>query len=455
MSEDEQPMFHREVSAVSAPDSSSQALVHAGAPHQGVLEPPPGYGWLPWSLPDTEDVAPSNAASPHPGQLPPIPRGGMGYLRGQDEHELAGCCDDLYATALWVDRSARRNSLTAEKYRREIERFLLWLGLARGRALSEATVEDIRCYDDVLRHPEQHPDWYGPQVKRSDPRWRPWTRPLSAQARYNSLRIVHRVYDWLVRRGYLRFNVVDSADVVEAAPRRRAQQYRFLPEAVWQDVLTLVDTPPADDASAFSWLRYTRNRWILYALYHLGARASELAEARQGDLFIVQRGSQRHWRWQVRGKHRRAMDDPDDIPVPGRLISVLSEYRHALGLSPYPTPGERTPMVVTLYPVRDGWKGVSRKQLFEISKALFRETAARMCDESPEHARILESASTHWLRHTFVTHLLAQGVSIQDARELARHRDIGSTQVYAHSEQDRLAEITERFANRGDEDAGS
>ncbi|MCG5549511.1 hypothetical protein LRD17_12245 [Halorhodospira halochloris] len=65
------------------------------------------------------------------------------------------------------------------------------------------------------------------------------------------------------------------------------------------------------------------------------------------------------------------------------------------------------------------------------------------------------------LRHTFVTHLLApHGVGIQDARDLARPRDIGSTRVYAHSEQERLADIVEQFAKEQsqsstDEDGGS
>ncbi|WP_162549495.1 hypothetical protein [Halorhodospira halochloris] len=78
--------------------------------------------------------------------------------------------------------------------------------------------------------PEQYPDWHGPKVNRSDPHWRPWTRPLSAQARYYSLRVIHRLYAWLVRRGYLHFNPLDTADIVDSAPRRRQQQYRFLPE---------------------------------------------------------------------------------------------------------------------------------------------------------------------------------------------------------------------------------
>lgn len=168
----------------------------------------------------------------------------------------------------------------------------------------------------------------------------------------------------------------------------------------------------------------------------------------------------RHYSWQVRGKHRRDLDDPDDIPVPVSLVEILAEYRGALGLSPYPTAGERTPMIVSLYPQRDGWQPITRQRLFSICKGIFQNAAAAVAADQPEQARALESASTHWLRHTFVTHLLAHGVGIQDARDLARHRDIGSTQVYAHSEQERLAAIVEQFAEEqsqssSDEGGGS
>ncbi|MBK5941051.1 hypothetical protein [Halochromatium roseum] len=124
-----------------------------------VSEPPP-IDWLPWCLSDAAET------SPHPGALPPIPAGGSGWLIAPERGHLADCRTDLEAVSRWLARQ-KDNPLTLEAYRHELERFLLWLGLERGKALSEATGEDISLFDDLLQYPERWPQWYGERHPRA------------------------------------------------------------------------------------------------------------------------------------------------------------------------------------------------------------------------------------------------------------------------------------------------
>jgi hypothetical protein len=178
-------------------------------------------GWLPWCIPASAEE------SPHPGALPPIPAGGDGWLIAPDRGHLADCRSDLEAVSRWLARQ-KDNPNTLAAYQREIERFLLWLGLERGKALSEATGEDITLFDDLLQAPERWPQWYGEAKPRHDPEWKPWSGRLSARSRYAALAVVNRCYRWLVTQGYLRLNPVDAAGLRLRQPRAAAVQERFL-----------------------------------------------------------------------------------------------------------------------------------------------------------------------------------------------------------------------------------
>ncbi|WP_201247118.1 hypothetical protein [Halochromatium salexigens] len=122
------------------------------------------------------------------------------------------------------------------------------------------------------------------------------------------------------------------------------------------------------------------------ALYALLARASEFCNARMGDLVPLRRPSGVHWWWQVRGKHRTEADAPDEVPIPPALIEALSRYRSHLGLSPLPEPGEPTPMVLSLYPKRDGWAAVNRSKLWRLIKQVFTATTEAIEADDPDGA---------------------------------------------------------------------
>lgn len=62
-----------------------------------------------------------------------------------------------------------------------------------------------------------------------------------------------------------------------------------------------------------------------------------------------------------------------------------------------------------------------------------------------EMANKLRSASTHWLRHTFATHGIGNGIALETIRDMLDYKSLTATSVYVTTEKDKRSREVEKL----------
>jgi site-specific recombinase XerD len=361
--------------------------------------------------------------SPQPLELLRIPEafdGRVGSNRASPDVvcQLAAG-NDLEAVQTWL-AEFHDSPQTLRNYRKEAERLLLWALLDRGKPLSSLTREDCILYEIFLANPQPQDCWCGQKAPRFNSRWRPFMGPLSPASRKLAMLIINSLFSYLVKAGYLAGNPL-------ALTRRRnrhqplRQVERFLEHDQWQALLSTVDSLPRD--SERDGQHYARTRYLIALLYLLGPRVSEVAGHTMSS-FTQIRG---RWWWHVIGKGRKEAQ----VPVNQDMLQALRDYRRFYSLPPLPIPDETTPLVLNL----KGTAGIGDNMIYRIIKDLIGKTAARMEPDDPHQAEKLRRASTHWFRHTSITHQADAGIDLRFLQRNARHARLDTTGLYLHAEE--------------------
>lgn len=189
-------------------------------------------------------------------------------------------------------------------------------------------------------------------------------------------------------------------------------------------VLSREDVQALFEAKAYN----LKHLMVLKVLYGDGPRVSELVKLRVSDL-----DSQRmtiHIRDGKGGKGRFVM-------LPRKLLGELRHYYREFGLHP------------------DGWLFPGE----EDGRPLSVRSAQNIVKQARQRAGLTKEVSPHILRHSFATHLVEDGVSLQDVRDLLGHRSISTTARYTHltkrtvvSPLDRLGETPTQSDGSGTEE---
>ncbi len=307
-------------------------------------------------------------------------------MNGPDEVEPAAPPIPLeveeFLSWLGVEKGRAANTLAA--YRRDLRAYTRWLA-ARGAALDLVGEDDINAYIGSLRDAG--------------------AAPASVARAVAAVRMLHR---FLAEEGHRSGD--PTADV--STPRVPQSLPKALSE---QDVEALLAAVVGDDAIA------RRDRAILEVLYGTGLRISELIGLSLSDLDL----DGALLRAYGKGSHERV------VPL-GRLARQALEAWLDAGGRPSLVPerwARRRDAEAVFLNARGG--------------RLSRQGAWGIVRRYGDRAGLAGRLTPHVLRHSCATHMLDRGADIRAVQELLGHASISTTQVYTKVSTARLWKVYE------------
>ena len=286
----------------------------------------------------------------------------------------------------------------------EIEEYLTWARLERGRARStvDAYRRDLRAWHQHLQAigrgvtdvtEDDIVAWVGSLREQG-------LAPATRKRRVVAARNLHR---YLAEEGHVE---VDVGAAVTPPPVARG-----LPKALGEDeVERLLGAVVGDDPVA------RRDRAILEVLYGTGVRISELVALSLRDLDLHD-GFVR-----VVGKG----DKERVVPVLGAAADALADWLTLAG---------RGALIPARWRRRDDEEAVFLNQR---GGRLGRQGTWLVVKHHAAAAGLADRLTPHVLRHSCATHLLDHGADIRAVQELLGHASIATTQVYTKVSNERL-----------------
>ena len=284
--------------------------------------------------------------------------------------------------ATWLDHLAVERGLspnTLSNYRRDVDRYLDWLGTTGRTDLAQVATTDIEAYVADLR--------------RSG---------LAASSAGRAPVVARGLHKFALREG--------DVDVDVAAEVSPPATGRHLPDTLSiAEVATLLDAVPTDDLATPVDLR---DRALLELLYGTGARISEITGLVVDDvtdcdgiLRLTGKG----------GKQRL-------VPVGTKALEAVEAY--LIRARPAFARGRSHALLLN---TRGG--------------TLSRQSAWAALKTAAQRAGLDKKISPHTLRHSYATHLLEGGADVRVVQELLGHSSVTTTQIYTHVTAENLRRV--------------
>ena len=329
--------------------------------------------------------------------------------------------NDLHAIQTWL-QEFDHSPQTQRTYRKEAERLLLWCILQKEKALSSLNRDDLRDYQQFLVDPQPLAQWCGPRRPRHDPRWRPFEKALTPNSIAQAITIINALLNYLVEAGYLAGNPLGlmRRQRTRKQPKQTTTTERFFEQDLWLLIIKYIQQLPRNTPRQQR--EHARLDFLFHFLYLLGPRISELANHNMQSIKKIQG----KWWWEVTGKGQTTQQ----IPVNDQLLKAIIRYRQFYHLTPLPRTHDEQPLIMNLM----GTKRISVNMIHRIVKATFDGCANWIVEDHPEYAAKLRKASTHWIRHTAITHQADSGIDLRYIQRNARHASIETTMHYQHAE---------------------
>lgn len=278
-------------------------------------------------------------------------------------------------------------------------------------------------------------------------------RGLSKHTRAAYADDIGRFLDWLTEKGVRSINAVTRAQILDHLMAEKARGlaanslsrhlvslkvfFRYLAQEgllsvnvaetmespkVWKMLPNVLTPKEIDRLFAAPDLKTptgVRNRAILELFYASGMRVSELAGLQISDLQF----DEHFLRCIGKGRKERV------VPVGKEALERVKQY---LAIRPQFSPG---PQEQTIF-LSSRHQPMSRKTIWDMIK------------KCAVAAGITKTIYPHTLRHSFASHLLANGAPLRIIQEMLGHADIATTQIYTHVDPDRLKGVHRQFHPR-------
>jgi len=289
---------------------------------------------------------------------------------------------EIFLEMMAAERGAAANTL--DSYGRDLHDFARFM-VTRGRAIEDADTRLIRLYLERLARAGMTPATIA--------------RRLSALAQF---------FGFLATDGWRDDDPMSILD--------RPRQMRGLPKALSKGEVDSLLTA-AHGREGPEGLRLTALVEILYAT---GLRATELvslplsAVARDAETLVVT------------GKGGKE-----------RMVPLTEAARAAIAA--YLTVRDRFPPARAPRPAKR-WLFPSRSRQGYLTRVRFSQLLKDLARDAGLDAR---KVSAHALRHSFASHLLANGADLRSLQQMLGHADISTTQIYTRILDERLVELVE------------
>lgn len=269
------------------------------------------------------------------------------------------------------------SSLTVRAYMDDLATFARFV--EPPTLIEQCTVGDVRAYVMML-------------IERGDS-----TR--SVNRRVSALR---SFYNYLVRSAVIEINPTSSI--------RSLRVSKKLPHFVAQKQMEVIVESIQGDVKSDQYV-VARDAAIILTLYQTGMRRAEIVALSIRDVDFERQSIK------VTGKGSKQRV----VPMRDELKEELKKY---------------------LNKREEFCCQTEQKSLFlnKKSERLSSDAVYRIVKKSLAGAGVEARRSPHTLRHTFATHLLAEGASILSIQELLGHESIASTQLYTHNTIESLRE---------------
>lgn len=283
----------------------------------------------------------------------------------------------------YIEAERRYSPLTVRNYRRDIADFLEFIGVEADRfdpnAIARADVEEWIIYLFEKRK-------------------------LKAQSVNRSVATLRSFWKWMLGHGHANRDIVSVISQAKTPSRLPV----FVSESRMEDVVALL----RDDIASEDFERL-RDAIIILLFYTAGLRLAELSNLKIGDI------SADYHTIRILGKGEKERI----VPLIGRMGEILKKYFSQFS-SQNICIGQKKALIL------------SKK-----GEPISVRTIQRIVDRKLKGAGIQGKTSPHTLRHTFATHLLNEGADLREIQELLGHSSLKATQVYTHTNIEKLKEV--------------